>query len=488
MNRRDFLKGVAILPSGHMGVSGQIASKGSRPTKTTQGNRPLNQVSQSDPRVVPDSGWPMYQGDARNTGFDQQQIGPIESPSRKWQFRSKDSPGSSLAVANGIAVFGDIAGNVYALNTETGEELWRFETVGEMESTGPAMTKELVIAGSSGGTVYALDLQNGQERWRFEAGGSRLAPAPLTIANGVVYVSGEKLYALNAGTGEKKWSSDFKPSPNFPLAATSFRIYVATFNKVIALKPADGRRVWEFTPEGKPTGVSFADGTVYFGDDANTVYALEGTSGKEQWRFKTDDTAEIPAVAGDTIFVASNQAGIYAINIEDGTERWRFDIPNDGLAQTPPLVTEQTVYVTPSDNQYTYALSSDDGSRYWRMETGQSWDPMALANGELYIQSSLGMIVLTTDPDRETSDTEGQTSTEATDSEDQTTGKATDSTANTPTGDTGGTPKGDTGNRKRGFFSNSGSEPEFLSNVFNLTVLGFLLSVVGILHQMLQGR
>lgn len=43
-------------------------------------------------------------------------------------------------------------------------------------------------------------------------------------------------------------------------------------------------------------------------------------------------------------------------------------------------------------------------------------------------------------------------------------------------------------NRERGFFTNSGDEPEILSNVFNLTVLGFLLSVAGIIHQMLQGR
>lgn len=41
--------------------------------------------------------------------------------------------------------------------------------------------------------------------------------------------------------------------------------------------------------------------------------------------------------------------------------------------------------------------------------------------------------------------------------------------------------------RQRGFFSNSGDEPAFLTNVFNLTILGFLLSVAGIFYQMLEG-
>lgn len=41
---------------------------------------------------------------------------------------------------------------------------------------------------------------------------------------------------------------------------------------------------------------------------------------------------------------------------------------------------------------------------------------------------------------------------------------------------------------ERGFFSNSSGEPGFLSNALNLTVLGFLLSVAGILQQMMGGR
>ncbi|MDY6819613.1 MAG: carboxypeptidase-like regulatory domain-containing protein [Halobacteriales archaeon] len=42
--------------------------------------------------------------------------------------------------------------------------------------------------------------------------------------------------------------------------------------------------------------------------------------------------------------------------------------------------------------------------------------------------------------------------------------------------------------RQRGFFSNSGNEPAFLSNVFNLTMLGFLMSAAGLIYQMMEGR
>ncbi|MEF8778263.1 MAG: hypothetical protein V5A36_05065, partial [Natronomonas sp.] len=47
---------------------------------------------------------------------------------------------------------------------------------------------------------------------------------------------------------------------------------------------------------------------------------------------------------------------------------------------------------------------------------------------------------------------------------------------------------GETEVRQRGLFSNSGDEPEAVSDPFNLTTLGFLLSVVGIGYQMIEGR
>lgn len=41
--------------------------------------------------------------------------------------------------------------------------------------------------------------------------------------------------------------------------------------------------------------------------------------------------------------------------------------------------------------------------------------------------------------------------------------------------------------QSRGFFSNGGDGPAVLENAFNLTFAGFLLSVVGIVHQMVKG-
>lgn len=61
-------------------------------------------------------------------------------------------------------------------------------------------------------------------------------------------------------------------------------------------------------------------------------------------------------------------------------------------------------------------------------------------------------------------------------------------------GDSGGGRDGsvqrpaDDGERERGLFSNSGDEPEFVSDPLNLTTAGFLLSVAGITYQLFDGR
>ena len=157
MNRRDFLHGFVLLPTSGLWRRRQGAGRETQTAGTGRLGETQYQSSDSDPRAVPDSGWPMYQGDA--------------------------------------------AGNVYGLDSESGDEIWRFETVGEIESTGPAMTEELVIAGSSGGTIYGLDVQTGEERWRLETG---QAFDPMALSGGTLFVlAGLDVIAIRTGSDQE---------------------------------------------------------------------------------------------------------------------------------------------------------------------------------------------------------------------------------------------------------------------------------------------
>jgi outer membrane protein assembly factor BamB len=112
---------------------------------------------------------------------------------------------SSPAVANGVVYVGSEDHNVYALNASTGAKLWSY-TTGYYVDSSPAVVNGVVYVGSEDDNVYALNASTGAKLWSFTTGG--MVDSSPAVANGVVYVGSNdgNVYALNASTGAKLWS------------------------------------------------------------------------------------------------------------------------------------------------------------------------------------------------------------------------------------------------------------------------------------------
>src|SRR5438270_7268588 len=90
----------------------------------------------------------------------------------------------------------------------------------------------------------------------------------LMVVNGVAYFASDKLYALDASTGQQKWAI---PTDGFPIGSSptvvNAVVYVASVNgKVYALDTKTGQQVWVFPIDN--TGVfsmTVVDGVVYVG-------------------------------------------------------------------------------------------------------------------------------------------------------------------------------------------------------------------------------
>ncbi len=155
-----------------------------------------------------------------------------------------------LSVSNGVAF---IAFNqrVYAVDTSTGRELWRFPIEEEGNPTfyaPPATTANgLLIVGSYSNFAVALNADSGAEVWRFDRPGGKIVGAP-AVGNGLVLLpsADRTLYAAN-------------------LAAGSF--------------------VWDFTTDWPLwAGPVIHEGTVYQASLGHNLYALDLESGDERWR------------------------------------------------------------------------------------------------------------------------------------------------------------------------------------------------------------
>ena len=112
-----------------------------------------------------------------------------------WRFATGDTvSASSPTVSGGVVYIGSSDGHLYAIDGDTGTEVWSF-TAGPI-SASPAFSDGVVYVGSFDHNVYAVDTATGEERWRF--GAEATVSSSPAVWEGVVYVGSQAgfLYAL----------------------------------------------------------------------------------------------------------------------------------------------------------------------------------------------------------------------------------------------------------------------------------------------------
>jgi outer membrane protein assembly factor BamB/serine/threonine protein kinase len=190
----------------------------------------------------------------------------------KWKALTHNHIVSSPAVANGLVYVSSIDQHLYAFDAMTGQKKWETLIVSTYISS-PAVVNGLVYVSTDNGKLHAFDAQTGQQKWEAPIGSGTTSPP--AIANGLVYVSSDhgKLYAFDAQTGQKKWEVD-AGGGSAPLTVANGLLYVSS-DKLYALDAQTGQKKWAVLPGG---GVSsspaVANGFVYVGSDDGNLYAF----------------------------------------------------------------------------------------------------------------------------------------------------------------------------------------------------------------------
>lgn len=266
------------------------------------------------------------------------------------------------AVGDGAVYFQTLPGdgNVYAVDADTGAQLWQAGVGGS--TSVPVLADGRLYFGSLDGNVYALAPDTGEELWRYESSG--IVSGTPRVVDGTVYVAirDDHLYALDAETGEAVWRVDVGATPTARPAVADGTVYMAN-GDVYAVDADTGDQQWRF---GGGSGDEFhaspvvADGTVYAsGPEEARLTALDADSGERVWDGLFAQSP--PAVVGDTLFVVA-KASVRALDPSDGSERWSVETPieSDGYAvnRGGPAVVGDTLYAG-SVNGTVYAISID---------------------------------------------------------------------------------------------------------------------------------
>jgi serine protease len=338
--------------------------------------------------------WPMFGRGAAHGGWNVEETG-IDTQSvtglrEAWTAGTNANVASTPAVAQGIAVFGDDAGIVHAVDAIQGSALWDF-TTGDAVRSSPTIAQGLVIVGSNDDSVYALDLGSGTLAWSFATRGDIVASP--TVSDGLVFVGSMDgtVYALDAATGKPAWTAAVGAPVQATAAVADHVLYVgADNNSLHAYEAARGAMLWTAFANGPiRSSPAVADGRVFVGSEGGRTYAFDAASGQQAWMIQASSAiGSSPAVAGGIVYVGTD-SDVMALDAATGGGIWTTPIG----ARSAPAVANGVVYLSTRDG-FLRAFDAWAGTELLGLELKLVGSSPVVVNGTVYIGANAGLIAL----------------------------------------------------------------------------------------------
>ncbi len=185
-------------------------------------------------------------------------------------------------------------------------------------------------------------------RWKFTSTYFGYNPSsPAVVGDTVYFASGNRVFALDSGSGALKWRYPQDQTPlnttirTTPAVVEGYVFFGAEDGKLYALDAKSGKYLWAFDTRGSgcasPTVV---DGTIYFGSGDGRVWAVDAKTGlaPSAWKsgFRTsDEITGAPAVSNGFVYALSSDQVLHAIGSATGKERWSYRMTGSVLRQAP---------------------------------------------------------------------------------------------------------------------------------------------------------
>ena len=323
------------------------------------------------------------------------------SPNQMWKFPTGSFVYSSPAVADGLVFVASYDTNVYAIDEYSGQQKWAFYT-GSVIFSSPAVANGVVYVGSrNGGIMYALNEQTGSEIWGRGYLNYFIAASPV-VADGKIFYSSwcsascfqnGQFVALDAATGAAVWANATLPSASLSSspAVDSGRVFFGLDDgSVTALNETSGKAIWRVVPGGAATirnAPTVAYGRVYIGS-SNKFFALNEITGATVWSFNTGNSNSTSAVVSNGVaYFGTGKGNVYAVNATTGVQIWTATT-GASVSSSPALSLGSNAILVGSNDHYLYAFNATSGARFWRFVTSAAiWSSPAIADGRVFFGS-----------------------------------------------------------------------------------------------------
>lgn len=274
----------------------------------------------------------------------------LESGDVIWRTRLNDETVTGgVGAGRGLVLVGTANAEVIAFNQFTGEELWRGAVTSEVLSP-PQTNGDVVVAQTVDGKLIALDAGDGARRWIYETSLPALTlrgtNRPVITPQGFVIAgfSNGTLVSVAADDGIWRWEERIAiPEGRYDiervidadgdLQLDGNRVLASSYQgNVMAFDTATGRIVWGMEASSYH-GLDQGFGNIYYSSEASHVVAVRDNSNEIVW---TNEDLEYraltgPRTVGNFIVVADFEGYLHVISQIDGRIVGRTRVDNDGV-------------------------------------------------------------------------------------------------------------------------------------------------------------
>lgn len=322
---------------------------------------------------------------------------------------------------------------LYALSARDGRVLWRFETLGAVQSEPLYDDIEgAIYFGSNDGALYKIRARDGHFLWRF-ATNAEVARRPTLVGETLYAVNAnDTIVALSAQTGELRWSQHRTPAMGMEIAGhagitvQSGRVHAAfSDGTVTAYDAQTGKERWlpvDLSAEAEqslgempqyldadttPVVVNLAGRiSVAVGSYEGGVFLLDAETGDQIWSNSgvlgvtnvalwqqpahEDATGKLHPERAHLI-VSTGTTGLWALDPATGDELWQRDLPNGGVSK--PAFVQGAMLVT-SSSHGVYLVSPLNGGVIdgFHTEVGLAAAPVAYGS-RAYVIGNAGRLL-----------------------------------------------------------------------------------------------
>ena len=288
----------------------------------------------------------------------------IEDGTLIWKFNTGDDIEASALLLDNNIYFGNLSGDFFSLAADSGILNWKAKVSSDIRGSANYAVQSsgdysILFVGCYDSKMYAINSETGEIIWNYETG-NYINGTP-AVNNNVLVFGGcdAKLHIISIQDGSKV--GEVITGSYIPGSAAIMEnfAYLGKYDDTLLKIDLQKQNIiWQF--EDKENGGPFFsspavdDNLVVAGSRDGFLYGLDKETGKKKWSFKTlDEIDSSPVIIRDKVLTASIDGRLYLLNKHNGEKIWSYEI--GASISSSPAVVDGLVTVGAEDGKiYTF--------------------------------------------------------------------------------------------------------------------------------------